>query len=64
MRNSQKNLLIIFLICLIIFGFWGWRYSRIKNHLTVCTKEVKICPDGSTVGREGPNCEFAPCPNQ
>jgi len=27
-----------------------------------CTLEAKICPDGSTVGRSGPNCEFAPCP--
>ncbi len=27
-----------------------------------CTKEAKICPDGSAVGRTGPNCEFTPCP--
>jgi len=24
--------------------------------------EAKICPDGSAVGRTGPNCEFAACP--
>ena len=29
---------------------------------TACTLEAKICPDGSSVGRAGPNCEFAPCP--
>jgi len=29
---------------------------------TACTLEAKICPDGSSVGRTGPNCEFAPCP--
>lgn len=29
---------------------------------TVCTQEVKLCPDGSSVGREGPNCEFKACP--
>lgn len=29
---------------------------------TGCTLEAKICPDGSGVGRTGPNCEFAPCP--
>jgi len=28
-----------------------------------CTMEAKICPDGSAVGRSGPNCEFAPCPD-
>ncbi len=27
-----------------------------------CTEEAKICPDGSAVGRTGPDCEFAPCP--
>lgn len=27
-----------------------------------CTLEARICPDGSAVGREGPNCEFAACP--
>lgn len=28
-----------------------------------CTEEAKVCPDGSAVGRQGPNCEFAPCPD-
>ncbi|MEI8103335.1 MAG: hypothetical protein WCG84_00305 [Candidatus Moraniibacteriota bacterium] len=27
----------------------------------MCTKEAKLCPDGSYVGRSGPNCEFTPC---
>jgi hypothetical protein len=26
-----------------------------------CTLEAKICPNGKSVGRTGPNCEFAPC---
>ena len=29
-----------------------------------CTKEAKQCPDGSSVGRAGPNCEFALCPGE
>jgi len=29
-----------------------------------CTAEAKICPDGTAVGRTGPNCEFAPCPGE
>jgi len=28
-----------------------------------CTMDAKICPDGSSVGRIPPDCEFAPCPN-
>src|SRR3989344_983720 len=27
----------------------------------MCTMDAKICPDGSYVGRTGPNCEFAAC---
>ena|SRR3990170_868408 len=29
-----------------------------------CTMDAKICPDGSSVGRIAPNCEFAPCPGE
>ena len=28
-----------------------------------CTQDAKLCPDGSYVGRTGPNCEFK-CPVQ
>lgn len=29
-----------------------------------CTLEALLCPDGSSVGRVGPLCEFSPCQNQ
>ena len=29
----------------------------------VCTQEAKMCPDGTYVGRTGPNCEFI-CPGE
>lgn len=28
----------------------------------VCTADAKLCPDGSSVGRSGPKCEFSACP--
>lgn len=28
-----------------------------------CDNDAKFCPDGSTVLREGPQCEFAACPS-
>lgn len=34
-----------------------------EREATVCPKDVKQCPDGSYVSREGPNCEFRACPN-
>ncbi|MEY4731453.1 MAG: hypothetical protein RL681_399 [Candidatus Parcubacteria bacterium] len=33
-----------------------------KGNLIQCPMDAKLCPDGSSVGRTGPNCEFAPCP--
>ncbi len=29
-----------------------------------CTEDAKVCPDGSAVGREGPDCEFPACPGE
>ncbi len=28
---------------------------------TACTMEAKVCPDGTSVGRSGLSCAFAPC---
>lgn len=33
-----------------------------KKNQIACTADAKICPDGSSVGRTGPKCEFAACP--
>lgn len=32
------------------------------NQPIACTQEAKLCPDGSSVGRTGPQCQFAACP--
>lgn len=32
------------------------------TQLQACTQEARLCPDGSAVGRTGPNCEFPACP--
>lgn len=36
--------------------------SKSSSSPVACTMEAKICPDGSSVERIGPNCEFAKCP--
>jgi len=36
--------------------------SPTSTPATACTMEAKLCPDGSYVGRTGPNCEFSDCP--
>jgi hypothetical protein len=52
---------------LILVGLAGFLYRSVLEHPivppgTACTQEAKICPDGSAVGRTGPDCSFAPCP--
>jgi len=34
------------------------------DDLVSCSADAKICPDGTGVGRIGPNCEFAACPGE
>ena len=55
--------LIIFLMVLILMAL-AVNTLQAPNDIrpVACTEEAKVCPDGSAVGRSGPNCEFAPCP--
>jgi len=56
---------VIIAVLLVLAGvsFWviSMRPAQAPNE-QVCTMEAKLCPDGSAVGRSGPNCEFAECP--
>ena len=52
------------IVCIGIFGAWFFFVRTpevVVPHATSCTEEAKICPDGSTVVRAGPACEFAMC---
>ena len=57
-------ILIILMIVGILVAAGGTYYflGKKAQESGACTKEAKICPDGSVVGRAGPDCEFAPCP--
>lgn len=71
MSRYTANLLGIFGIAVVV-ALVGFAVSRKANvdmptpvpneEAVVCTMEAKICPDGSSVGRTGPTCEFALCP--
>ena len=51
---------------IIIGGVLVWQFGHvsIKSNVPVCTQEARICPDGSSVSRTGPNCEFVECPRE
>jgi len=36
--------------------------SELGSGPIACTLDVYTCPDGTTLGREGPDCEFPECP--
>lgn len=54
-------------VILFVVGFGSFLYRNIVERPGItaaqraCPMEAKICPDGTSVGRTGPACEFAPC---
>ena len=68
--NALKAILALLLavfLTFVVLGFanYGSRDDKppLKEYGQVaCTMEAKICPDGTAVGRTGPNCEFTACP--
>lgn len=64
LKKSKLPLIIILLIAFVLIGVGGVYAVKRLGQPKVCTLEAKICPDGSSVGRTGPNCEFATCPTQ
>lgn len=60
--------LVALVVILVVIGIGGFMYRNALEHPitttptpTACTAEAKICPDGTSVGRTGPRCEFALC---
>lgn len=63
----SQLLAIVLFVGVFALGFYLGQMTKesvVSNPpvLQGCTKELKICPDGTGVGRTGPNCSFAPCP--
>ncbi|MCI0503359.1 hypothetical protein L0Y65_01455 [Candidatus Micrarchaeota archaeon] len=56
------RLLFTAILALLVISAGCAQQAPAGNNTTACTEEAKICPDGSAVGRIGPDCEFAPCP--
>lgn len=67
MRNknflSIAGVLVLAVIVYIVWATFMKTALKTKNQgvAKVCTADAKKCPDGSWVGRSGPNCEFI-CP--
>lgn len=63
----NKNLLAVVAILIVLGGgyaVYSFYSGPSSGGMPSCTQEAKLCPDGSAVSRTGPNCSFAPCPNE
>jgi hypothetical protein len=61
------------MVLVLVVGLAGFLYRGMLERVAgvpvatttpsslACTADAKICPDGSAVGRTGPNCSFALC---
>lgn len=66
---NSRILILIFIAVVFALGGLLYIYNpepvEYKNPKeetgVVCAMDAKLCPDGSYVGRTGPNCEFV-CP--
>ncbi len=69
-KRTAFILVSVFVVCAVfiagyVFGKNSYNpNSPVDNGGIACTEEAKLCPDGTAVGRQGPNCEFPECPIQ
>ena len=59
-----KNSIMMMLLLIFILIFSGCTDNNNNKSPIACTADAKLCPDGTAVGRVGPNCEFTKCQEQ
>ena len=64
MKNTYIAIIVLVVLAgaAVVFGVKKSAEAPIVKEPAICTMEAKQCPDGSYVGRSGPKCEFAACP--
>lgn len=71
--GNSITLFVVWFIAVACTALMGVRYApeflpdtiRIDiDRRGACTLEAKVCPDGSSVGRSGPQCEFTAFPDE
>jgi len=66
-RSDTKAIIFVAVVVAIIIavtliGFMR-EAGKADEQTRGCPNDAKVCPDGTTVGRVLPNCEFARCPD-
>lgn len=72
MASRLTTVAFVLLVLLAGAGYLVWsgsidsplqKLSGTADIQNSCTKEARVCSDGTIVGRSGPDCSFAECPN-
>ncbi len=67
MASSKAWAFVAALVMILVFAspLTGLATAETDSSAGVsCAGDVKICPDGTAVGRMGLDCEFSPCPGE
>jgi hypothetical protein len=70
----KKRIILLIIIGVFVIGITavsGYINNKVldgnipkDDGVYACTMDAKVCPDGSAVGRTGPQCEFQACPGE
>lgn len=63
--NEKTKPVVSVVVVILVIAFFIAIYFVNKNNAVgpvACTMDAMECPDGSFVGRVGPDCQFAQCP--
>lgn len=69
--RGQSYLMPVFIIFVVLvislitasYMLASKQSARNANNGRACTEEARVCPDGTAVGRSGPDCAFDRCPD-
>ena len=64
MKQTILALAVILLATMLAFFLIHERNKKYTETLTACPTDAMMCPDGSTIPRSGPRCEFTACPQE
>ena len=68
----MKKIIILIIILLVLWGGYSYFNRDTTQNLNeipsrgdeiMCTMDARMCPDGSYVGRQAPDCKFQICPD-
>src|SRR5688572_13718506 len=63
-RLTQLQMIVIVVAGLGTAGLYYLLFQQPAVAPQACQDDARICPDGSAVGRTGPNCSFPACPDE